>query len=67
MFNKLTGKTAAAESKPAAPASTTTAPAVEPKKIDLNKPSIKDAIAKGKVLIKDGNLRPMQRWSFSRH
>lgn len=59
MFNKLTGKTAAAESKPAAPASTTTTSAtpVELKKIDLNKTSIKDAIAKGKALIKEGKSK----------
>lgn len=33
------------------------APAVEPKKVDLTKPSIKDAIAKGKALIKDGKSK----------
>lgn len=31
--------------------------AAEPKKIDLNKPSIKDAIAKGKALIKEGKSK----------
>ena len=31
--------------------------AVEPKKIDLNKPPIKDAIAKGKALIKEGKSK----------
>lgn len=30
---------------------------VEPKKIDLNKPAIKDAIAKGKALIKEGKTK----------
>jgi hypothetical protein len=30
---------------------------VEPKKIDLNKPSIKDAIAKGKELLKEGKTK----------
>ena len=33
------------------------APAAEPKKIDLTKPSIKDAIAKGKTLIKEGKSK----------
>lgn len=33
------------------------APAVEPKKIDLNKPSIKEAIAKGKAIIKEGKSK----------
>lgn len=33
------------------------APAVEPKKVDLNKPSIKEAIAKGKALIKEGKSK----------
>ena len=31
--------------------------AVEPKKIDLNKPVIKDAIAKGKELLKEGKTK----------
>jgi len=31
--------------------------AVEPKKIDMNKQSIKDAIAKGKALIKEGKSK----------
>ena len=41
-----------------APATTTapTAPA-EPKKIDLGKPPIKEAIAKGKALIKEGKSK----------
>mgnify|MGYP000689856917 CR=1 FL=1 len=43
------GKKDAATAAPAA--------AVEPKKIDLNKPSIKEAIAKGKVLIKEGKSK----------
>ena len=39
-------------------AATKPAPAtVEPKKIDLNKPVIKDAIAKGKELIKQGQTK----------
>ena len=33
------------------------AAAVEPKKIDMNKPSIKDAIAKGQALIKEGKSK----------
>lgn len=43
----------------ATPVTTTPAPAptVEPKKIDLNTPVIKDAIAKGKALIKDGKSK----------
>ena len=43
-----------------APETTTaTAPtaAAEPKKIDLSKPSIKEAIAKGKVIIKEGKSK----------
>jgi len=50
--------------KPTAPAAATpvaaTKPipaAVEPKKIDLNKPVIKDAIANGKVLLKEGKTK----------
>jgi hypothetical protein len=51
--------------KPTAPAAATPdaatkpapAVAVEPKKIDLNKPSIKDAIAKGKELLKEGKTK----------
>ncbi len=35
----------------------TEAPAIEPKKIDLNKPLIKEAITKGKALIKDGKSK----------
>ena len=45
---------------PAAPAegsATTPLAAVEPKKIDLNKQPIKDAIAKGKALIKEGKSK----------
>lgn len=34
-----------------------TAVAAEPKKIDMNKQSIKDAIAKGKALIKEGKSK----------
>lgn len=33
------------------------APAADPKKIDLNKPSIKEAIAKGKAIIKEGKSK----------
>ncbi len=38
---------------------TATVPAatVEPKKIDLNKPPIKEAIAKGKAIIKEGKSK----------
>lgn len=36
---------------------TAPAAAVEPKKIDLNKPLIKETIAKGKALIKDGKSK----------
>ena len=46
--------------EPAAQAPVTTeapAAAVEPKKIDLSKQSIKEAIAKGKALIKDGKSK----------
>ena len=44
----------------AAPATTTAtvqAAAVEPKKIDLSKPPIKEAIAKGKAIIKEGKSK----------
>jgi len=44
----------------ATPVATTTKPApaaIEPKKIDLNKPLIKEAIAQGKVIIKDGKSK----------
>jgi transcriptional/translational regulatory protein YebC/TACO1 len=49
-------KTAPAAATPA----TATKPApsvVEPKKIDMNKQSIKDAIAKGKELLKEGKTK----------
>jgi hypothetical protein len=36
---------------------TTPATTAEPKKIDLNKPAIKDAIAKGKALINEGKTK----------
>lgn len=39
----------------ATPAATVVA--AEPKKIDMNKPTIKDAIAKGKAMIKDGKSK----------
>ena len=42
---------------PAPVATEAPAAAVEPKKIDLNKQPIKDAIAKGKALIKDGKSK----------
>lgn len=58
---KSVAPTAAKPTVPAAatPATATiTAPAaVEPKKIDMNKPLIKDAIAKGKALIKEGKTK----------
>jgi hypothetical protein len=46
-----------AASTPAIPAKPTPAAAVEPKKIDLNQPLIKDAIAKGKELLKEGKTK----------
>lgn len=45
-------KTVTASATTAAPAT-----AVEPKKIDLSKPTVKDAIAKGKALIKEGKSK----------
>ena len=45
-----------AEQQKLAPAPATAA-AVEPKKIDMNKQSIKDAIAKGKAVIKEGKSK----------
>lgn len=48
-MNKTSTETATAEV--AAPA------AVEPRKIDLSKPQIKDAIAKGKAVIKEGKTK----------
>ena len=42
---------------PAAATKPAPAAAVEPKKIDLNKPVIKDAIAKGKELLKEGKTK----------
>ena len=47
----------AAPATPAAEPATTPVAAVEPKKIDLNKQPIKDAIAKGKALIKEGKSK----------
>ncbi len=52
--NTPADKAAAPEGKKDA---ATAAPVVEPKKIDLNKPSIKEAITKGKALIKDGKSK----------
>jgi hypothetical protein len=64
-----TATPAAAKETPAvattAPAVAATAPVVtttpattaEPKKIDLNKPAIRDAIAKGKAIIKEGKTK----------
>ena len=47
-----------AAATPAAATKPASAPAVvEPKKLDLNKPSIKDAIAKGKELLKEGKTK----------
>lgn len=49
---------AAADKNTSAPAATNAAPAaVEPKKIDLTKPPIKDAIAQGLALIKEGKTK----------
>ena len=57
-------KAAPAAAKPPVPAAATPAVAnkpapapVEPKKIDLNKPVIKDAIATGKELLKEGKTK----------
>ena len=57
-------KSAPTAAKPTAPAAATPATltkpapaAIEPKKIDLNKPPIKDAIAKGKELLKEGKTK----------
>jgi hypothetical protein len=52
-------KAPAPATTPAAAISPAPAPVVaaEPKKIDMNKQSIKDAIAKGKALIKDGKSK----------
>ena len=47
----------AAPATPAAEPATTPVATVEPKKIDLNKQPIKDAIAKGKALIKEGKSK----------
>jgi len=52
--------TAVKPTAPVAAPATTTKPApaaTEPKKIDMNKQSIKDAIAKGKALIKEGKSK----------
>lgn len=63
---KAATKAAPVVVKPTAPAAATpvaaTKPtpvsaAVEPKKIDLNKPVIKDTIAKGKELLKEGKTK----------
>jgi len=53
--NTAAEKAAATEVK--APAVTEAAAPVEPKKIDLNKQPIKEAIAKGKALIKEGKSK----------
>lgn len=47
----------AASATPVAEPATTPVAAVEPKKIDLNKQPIKEAIAKGKALIKEGKSK----------
>jgi len=56
-----TTKPTAPATKPVAAITPTPSPApvvaAESKKIDLNKPSIKDAIAKGKALIKEGKSK----------
>ena len=71
MTNKITIPTAKsvpavapAVTKPPSPVAATPATAtkpapaiVEPKKIDLNKPVIKEAIAQGKAIIKDGKSK----------
>ena len=49
--------TPAAPATSAAEPATTPVAAAEPKKIDLNKQPIKDAIAKGKALIKEGKSK----------
>ena len=61
---KSAATVAPAAAKPTAPVAVTPAmpakpapAAVEPKKIDLNKPVIKDAIAKGKELLKEGKTK----------
>src|ERR1019366_1495213 len=61
---KSATKAAPVAAKPTAPAAATPATptkpapaAVEPKKIDMNKPLIKDAIAKGKELLKEGKTK----------
>jgi transcriptional/translational regulatory protein YebC/TACO1 len=53
---KPAAKTAPVAAKPPAPAASTPV-AVESKKIDMSKPSIKDAIAKGKALIKESKTK----------
>ena len=47
----------AVQATPAVEPATTPAAVVVPKQIDLSKQSIKDAIAKGKALIKDGKSK----------
>jgi hypothetical protein len=59
-MNKTVSTSAAKAAAPEVKApATTEAPAkvVEPKKIDLSKQTIKDAIAKGKALIKEGKSK----------
>lgn len=53
--NTPADKAAAPEGKK--DAATQTPAAAAPKKIDLNKPSIKEAIAKGKAIIKEGKSK----------
>lgn len=58
----VAAKTAAPEpvvalTTPIATADSAPAVVIEPKKIDMNKQSIKDAIAKGKILIKEGKSK----------
>ena len=53
----VTKQVAAVESKSTALETSPAPEVVEPKKIDLNKQSIKDAIANGKALIKEGKSK----------
>ena len=56
-MNKAVNTPAAKAAAPEVKKDAAPSAAVEPKKIDLNKPSIKDAIAKGKALIKEGKSK----------
>lgn len=50
-------KTTVAPATTAAKTTAATPAAIEPKKIDMNIPAIKEAIAKGKALIKEGKTK----------